>query len=51
MDLKSAGMNRAEIKPFSNKSEHVLNATALPIEVISAPRGPMNQLATEMTTM
>jgi hypothetical protein len=28
-----------------------LKAAALPIEVMSAPRGPRNKLATEMMTM
>jgi hypothetical protein len=32
-------------------SAHALNAAALPIEVMSAPRGPRNRLATEMMTM
>src|SRR5216684_913009 len=37
--------------PLIASSAQALNAATLPTEVIIAPRGPMNRLATEMTTM
>ena len=37
-------------RPFIASNEHALKAAALPIEVIIAPRGPTNRLATEIMT-